>query len=71
MTIEAFHLVKAISVINLIAKIEKTFDTKDFPVIDVFHTSDPSNKPMIVPLNYDLNEAKIIYSNCGNSKVNI
>ena len=63
MAIEKFHSVIAIPVItNLIAEIEEAWDTKDFLVIDAFHTFDPRNIPMVVPLNYDLNEVKIIYS---------
>ena len=69
---ETFHLVIVIPVItNLIVETEEAFDAKDFPVIGVFHAFDLRNIPTIVPLKYGLNEAKIIYSNYGNNKVNI
>ena len=69
---ETFHLVIAIPVItNLIVETEEAFDAKDFSVIGVFHAFDLRNIPTIVPLKYGLNEAKIIYSNYGNNKVNI
>ena len=72
MAIETFHSVIAIPLTtNLIAEIEEAFDTKDFPVIDAFHTFDSRSMPTIVPLKYGLNEAKIIYSNYENNKVNI
>ena len=72
MAIETFYSVIAIPVItNLIVEIEEAFDTKDFPVIDAFHAFDSRNVPTVVPLKCYLNEAKIIYSNYGNNKVNI
>ena len=68
MAIETFHSVIAIPLTtNLIAEIEEAFDTKDFPVIDAFHTFDSRSMPTIVPLKYGLNEAKIIYSNYENN----
>ena len=72
MAVGTFHLVIAILVItNLIVETEEAFETKDFPVIDAFHAVDPSNIPMIDPLKYGLNEAKIIFCNFENNKVNI
>ena len=46
---------------------EEAFDTKDFPVIDAFHTFDPINILTIFPLKYGLWSI----SNYGNKKVNI
>ena len=67
MAIKTFHSMIAILVIiNLIFEIEKSYDTKEFPVLHAFHTFDPRKIPKIVPLKYGLNEAKIIYSSYGN-----
>ena len=49
-TIEIFDSVTLIPIItNLIVETEETFDSKDFPVIDVFHVVDPRNIFTIVP----------------------
>ena len=72
MAIETFHSVIAVPVItNLIVEIEEAFDIKDFLDIDAFHAFYPRNIPTSVPLKYGLNEAKIIYSNYENNKVNM
>ena len=43
----------------------------DFPVLDAFHVFCLSNIPEAASPTYDIEEAKLIYTFCGNNQVNI
>ena len=52
-------------------EIEKTFNTTDFPVMDVFHAFGPRNIPTDLPPGYCEKEIDLICGFYGSNKINI
>ena len=61
----------AILFLRKLIEVQEAFNMTDFPVLDTFHVFYLRNIPEAVSPTYDMEEAKLIYTFCGNNKVNI
>ena len=71
MHIKNLHQNNAILFSNKLIVVQEDFNMTDFPVIDAFHVFYPRNILETVSPTYNIEEAKLVYTFCGNNQVNI